>query len=270
MARAAVEAQQMRLLQELATDALRLNTADRLYNEGDVRVASRMYVRLALSRPANLNTVAARQRLAKLADEAREKLKEIDGQLAVEERILSPSDSFGPDGPPTPEQLAARQEAQVTAAFDQYDELAEQYSGVPAVSREIKTHVAKRRARPEFAMVLNEPEAKVLWESGQEHENDDHLCCAYWVYKRAARLVPAPSAERARARLAEMEKDPQIVASAETCRELQICHKIYNRAQKLAKVKPARAKELFAEIVGRAPEDSEVYRAAREHVEQME
>ena len=51
--------------------------------------------------------------------------------------------------------------------------------------------------------------------------------------------------------------------AAEACRDLQECHKLYNRAKMLAEAKPTRAAELFAQIIERAPEQSEVYRAAR-------
>ena len=67
-----------------------------------------------------------------------------------------------------------------------------------------------------------------------------------------------------------MKQDPRIVASAEACRELQQCHKIYNRAKKLISPRPTRAKELFAQIVARAPEDSQLYRAARAHLDEMQ
>ena len=124
----------------------------------------------------------------------------------------------------------------------------------------------KLRRQPEYASVLNELAAKSLWELGQEHERDDQLCCAYWVYKRAAELTPAPSAVLAKNRFAELDKDPQVVASAEKCRTLQWCHQAYLRADRLLELKPERATELFAEIVSRAPKDSEVYREAKKHV----
>ena len=66
-----------------------------------------------------------------------------------------------------------------------------------------------------------------------------------------------------------MEEDPEIVASAAACRELQECHKIFSRAEKLSKLRQARAKELFAQIVERAPEDSELHRAALLHIQEL-
>jgi len=163
----------------------------------------------------------------------------------------------------------ARWRERVTAAFRQYDQIVEDYREVPAAAKQIKAHVARQRRRPECAVVLNEPEAKALWEVAQQHEADDHGCCAYWVYRQAARLVPAPSASRAAKRLAEMAQDPKLIAAAEECRELQKCHQIYSRAERLIPVEPDRAKELFAQVVQRAPKDSEVYRAAQSHLGQL-
>ena len=62
---------------------------------------------------------------------------------------------------------------------------------------------------------------------------------------------------------------PYYVAAAEACRELQECHTIFNRAGKLMKARPSRAQALFAEIVERAPGDSEVHRAAKKHLQDM-
>ncbi len=264
MARAAAEARQAYLMSQSAGDVARLATADRIYQEGDVRVAGRMYVQVALSRPKNQATAEARQRLVKLADEARQKLGKIDADLVGQGGGLSPGELIGPDGQPT-----APWAGQIAAAFRQYDDLVEDYGRVPVADREIKTHIAKQRRRPEFAAVLNEPEAKALWELGQQHEAKDHACCAYWVYREAARLAPARSARLALERFEQMEQDADAVAAAKACRELRQCHKIYNRAELLIANRPARAKELFAQIVQRAPEDSEIYRAAREHVQRL-
>jgi hypothetical protein len=175
----------------------------------------------------------------------------------------------GAPGPSTPQQLAARREKLVVEAFQEYDQVARPYGGVPAVKSELKKHVAKQRRRDEFAAVLNEPEAKILWEEGQQHERENQQCCAYWVYKQAARLKAARSAALARRRLAEMEEDRGIVASAEACRDLQECHRIYNRAEMLSKHKQEKAKELFAQVVDRAPAESEVHRAALAHLEEI-
>lgn len=269
MARMAAQARQTRLMKEAADADARLATAERLYREGDVRVACRLFVRVALSRPRNESTEKAKQRLTELAEEAKGRLDEIETRLAEKEHAASPGSSLLPGAPPTPEQLAGGWQSGVTEAFRAYDELIEQYGGVPATQRQLKAHVARQRRRAEFAAVLNEPEARALWESGREHEADDHQCCAYWVYRQASRLKPAPSALLAAGRLAEMEQDTQLVAAAESCRQMQQCHKTYNAAKMLIKTKPAKARELFAQIVRKTPQDSQLHRAARQHLREM-
>lgn len=269
MAQAAALAREKDLLRQATTIALQFNAAERAYKEGDVRVASRIYVSLTLKHRRTPVAAKARQRLTQLAEEARKKLEQIDAKLAEKRRLLSPGESSGPGGPPTPQQLAARWERLVVGAFQEYDQLGEGYGRVPEVERELRTQIAKQRRRPEFAAVLNEPEAKTLWEEGQGREQEDEQCCAYWVYKEAAKLAPARSAGLARRRFAEMEEDPEIVASAAACRELQECHKIFSRAEKLSKLRQARARELFAQVVDRAPEDSELHRAALIHIQEM-
>jgi hypothetical protein len=262
-------AREEQLLRQATTSVAQFEAAARAYDQGDVQVASRIYVSLVLRHQGSPQAAEARQKLAQLADEARQKLQQVDSRLDELRNALSPGESAEPGGPPTPQQMAARREKLVVEAFHQYDQVAEDYSGVPEVSGELKKHVASQRRRAEFAAVLNEPEAKTLWEEGQRREQEDQLCCAYWVYKQAANLVPAPSAERARRRFAQMQQDPKIVAAAMACRELQQCHKIYDRAQRLVAARPVRAKELFAEIVARAPADSEVHRAALAQLQEL-
>ena len=83
----------------------------------------------------------------------------------------------------------------------------------------------------------------------------------------AAELVPAPSAQLAGKRFAEMKEDPDILALVKVCRELQWCHATYLRAEQLAEKGSGRARQLFEQIVQRAPNDSEVYRAALSRIE---
>ena len=164
-------------------------------------------------------------------------------------------------------EASAGADSRILAIFCEYDRLITQYGELPAVGTEIKAHVAKLRHQPEYAVILNEPAATALWKRGRQYERDDHLCCAYWAYKAAAELLPAPSAVLASNRFADLAKDPQVVAAAESCRELKWCHQAYLRAERLLKVKPESAKEVFAEIVRRAPEDSEVYLAAKRQIQ---
>jgi len=264
-----------------------------------------IYVRLALRRPPNAATETAKKKLADLQTEARKKLEELDRSLsgagadAGQPTDDKPKDSGaagpkkGSDAAETPDKGPESDEKEtpengaegasdqpgeqgeasdgadgrIVAIFHQYDRLIMKYGDLPVVGPEIKAHVAKLRHQPEYAVILNEPAATVLWKLGRQYERDNHLCCAYWTYKEAAELLPAPSAVLASDRFAELTKSPQVVASAETCRELKWCHKAYLRAERLLKVRPESAKEIFAQIVNRAPEDSEVYRAARRQLQ---
>lgn len=266
LARAAMEARYARLWKESSQAAARLAAADQARKEGDVTVASRMYMSLARATRQSTTAAGAKQRLADLATEAREKLGQIDTRLAEGHDAQSRSRIYVPEGAPVDLQPPLAWEDLVATTFREYDQLAESYGSVPAVKHELSAHVRKQRHRPEFAAVLDEPEARTLWELAQQHEQEDQACCAYWVYRQAARLAPAPSGQRARDRFARMEQDPQLVASAETCRELQECHKLYRRAERLTKARPGRARELFAQIVQRAPDDSEVFRAAKSQI----
>jgi hypothetical protein len=89
------------------------------------------------------------------------------------------------------------------------------------------------------------------------------------LYEEAARKLPAPSAHAAERRLTELKADPQQVAAAEACRSLQWCHQQYRTAERVARVSPRRAKELFEQIVQRAPADSPVHAAARAEIERL-
>lgn len=287
-------ARQQSLLRKADTDAKRLAAADQSLAQGDVRVAGMIYVRLALRRPANPVTETAKQRVAKLRAEARKKLEELDrslsgggGQPATgpkkgSDAAETPGNGAKSDKTETPEngaegasdqpaeqqdEASAGADSRIVAIFRDYDRLIAKYGELPVVGPEIKAHVAKLRHQPEYAVILNEPAATALWKLGRQYERDDHLCCAYWTYKEAAELQPAPSAVLASNRFDELAKKPQVVASAESCRELKWCHQAYLRADRLLKVRPDSAKEIFAEIVRRAPEDSEVYLAAKERMQ---
>lgn len=260
MARAAVEYR--RKMNELRTASAKFSIAEQARQEGNILLASRIYKYYASRRNGGIG-VEAKQRLGELADEARRKLSELDAKLAKEEASFSPSELLGRNG------LSPAWEETVALAFEEYNKLADDYSSVPAVKSELKKHVAAKRRQPYLAAVLNEPKAHTLWQLGQQHEHDGQSCCAYWVYKQAAGLAPAPSAVRASDHFSEMEEDPQLVAAAKACRELRQCHDLYNLAEKIAPHRPDRAKELFTQIVGRAPEESEIHKAARKRVDEM-
>jgi hypothetical protein len=252
---AAAEAQAARLMREIANAAQRLQAGDRAYQEGDVRLAGRIYVGLAGSRRPDPITLQARERLTRLAHMAREELDQVDAKLVPTPRM--------PDGSahaPSPDPLPADR---VQEAFQDYDEILAKYANVPLAKREITAHVARQRRQPQYAAVLNEQRASQLLELAQHHEQCEELCCAYWVYQDAARLVPAPSALEARARFDCLAADPELIRSAQVCRELRWCHSAFERAEMLVKVKPETARDLYGEILRRAPEDSEIHRAAR-------
>jgi hypothetical protein len=256
---AVAEARQAQLFRSETAAAKRLAAGDRAYEEGDIRLATQIYVRLMASRPPSPSSKSAKERLAKLAEEARQKIKAVDATLAGETSPsrVSPGESANSTAP------ARLAPETILKAFADYDEIASQYGKVPEVKKEITSHVAKQRRQAQYAAVLNESRAKELWELGQQYEKDDERCCAYWAYQEGARLVPAESALRAKERFEEMKKDPEVVEAAKTCRELRRCHEIYRTATILAEVRPDRARELYADILRRAPESSEIYRLAR-------
>ncbi len=266
--RAATAASEKALWEKAQNAAARLKTADQAYDQGDIRTAVRLYVRLAMSRPPNESSLAAKNRLDGLADDARTKQAEIDATLAHGEP--SPGEFLGnQDDPQVVEHLAAWKTT-VETAFQKYQRLVSDYEVVPSLGGKLKMHVDRQRHKPAIAMVLNEPEAKTLLETGLEHEAAGHQCCAYWVYRQAVQLAPAPSAIQAKARLEIVEKVPNIEALAAACREMQRCHQIYARAERALPVNPDRARELFAEVARRAPADSEVCRAAQRHLDERQ
>jgi len=260
MARAAIMARQAQLMKKAATATARLDVAEKAYQDGDLRVASRIYLSLALSRSKVPATAEAKSRLKQLAEEARTKLDAINEKLTAGGSVSSPGNRET-----SPQQWVDL----VTEAFSQYKQLEDNYDDVPVVNREIRTHVAKQRRRPEIAAVLNEPEAASLLEVARQHEKNNEHCCAFWVHERASKLLPAPSAQISRDRLAEMKQDADAVAAAKACRDVRECQIIYHRAELLIDKRPTRAKELFSEIVRRTPEDSEIHRAALKHVEKL-
>jgi hypothetical protein len=267
MARQAAEARLKAALKQAASDGKRLALAEDTYGKGDLEVASRIYVSLALSKPKRDATEKAKQRLRQLAAEARQRLGEVDDTLRLEQTSLSPGELF--DNTSAENRGVVDWQRRVTSAFERYDALLEQYADVPGIGPEIRGHVRKQRLRPECAVVLNEPRALALWELGQQHEANDQGCCAYWVYREARELAPALSARRAEERLAAMEKEPKIVAAAEACRNLQECHRLYERAERLEALRPDRARELYAEIASRTPDDSPLCQASRKRMAEL-
>lgn len=251
---AAAEAQAESLFRQATAAAERLEAGDRARRDGDIRLAATIYVRLARSKPPTEASGEARDRMIGLAADAREELRKIDATLECSDDSSHDS-AHSPQGQVEPEVIRE--------AFRKYDELAAKFASVLAAKREVTAHVVRQRRDPVYAAVLNEPKAKELWELGQQHEKDSELCCAYWVYQDAARLIPAPSAFQAQARFEALKGNPEVVRSAETCREVRWCLNAYQRAGWLGEVNSEKAKQLYAEILRRAPVDSGVYQAAQ-------
>jgi hypothetical protein len=249
--------QQMRLMREAQTDAMRLNVADAARAKGDNQAACRIYLRLAGERTANAATVAARQRLSELDKEARQKLAEVEQRLGKWDN-MSPSDES------ETESLARL--AQCVAEFD---ELADQYGRVPQVGREIKTARAKQMNRPQVRAAIGEPDARQLWDDAQILESEGHVCCAFLLYEEALPMLPAPSARSAHQRLEQLKGDPQNIAAAEACRTMQWCHQQYRLAERVARVAPERARELFVRIVERSPADSTIHAEAQHQLDRL-
>jgi len=262
--RAAAMARRQQSWEQAASRAgPRLDLADKAHARGDIFLAARFYASLARSRPQTPVNDAARQRLEGLAKESRQKLAEIDRQLEEFTREISPGD--WKDKRYWPDDLAET----VDEAFRQYEQVVDDYGAVSAVKRELASHLAKQRRHPNYAAVLNEPEAATLLELAHQHEAEDNACCAYWVYEEAAKLAPAPAALRAADRLAEMKQDRDIVAAAERCRKLQWCHRRFNLAEQLVKVKPEKAIVYYEEIVANSPAESEVHKTAQTRLTEL-
>jgi hypothetical protein len=239
--RADAELRRRLLFRETADNAKRLQAADAAVDEGDIRLATLIYLHIANSRPQNKLTLAARQRLDALGIDARQKLSEFESLLASKENLVQ--------------------------SYDQFEDFVEQYELVPVIGPQIKERLANQQNAAKFVSVLREDEARKLWDMGQAFEQKDEMCCAFLAYEQGEKLKPAASAILAKNRLAKLKEDPTVVAAAATCRELRWCHDAYRRAEELAKKSPEAAKQLFAEIVRRAPGESEVLQAARKRLE---
>lgn len=259
-----VELRQQRLLRKEKSESQQLAAADQALQEGDMEVACLIFVRLALARPTSAITLEAKQRLARLQQQAREELR------AIDERLGDKTGSGALDPAQSPALSDSEFAQQVSTAFQAYDSLSHKYGDIPVVGSEISRHITRQTRRPEYVAVLNEAKAKSLWELGQRYEKEGHACCAYLVFEQATEFVPAPSAQLAQKRLTEMKKVPAIVASVRTCRELQWCHETYLSAERLVATRPGPARGMFEQIVSRAPKDSDVFQAALKQIELLQ
>jgi hypothetical protein len=222
--------------------------------EGDLRLASRLYERLALMRPTTTFNGSAQRRLREIQRAAASELQSIDDELA--NLKLPKSD-------PTGLGLARLDAAAVTVQFELLDLLALEYAGVATVEDKINDRIKRLRKDAKFAEILQEPTAAELWKLGQEYETKGEACCALIVYQQGAAQAPAPSARLARERLTELKANPAVVAAAQRCQLLQRCHETYRKAQVAIEANPERARQYLREIVESAPSDSKIYQDAR-------
>jgi hypothetical protein len=229
--------------------------AQKADSEGDLRTASQLYMKLALRRSPH--TAGAKQRLAQIQSAAGSKWKALEGQLTQISGREAPVSSLHPVG------LDAEQ---VTQVFAEMDKLAEEYAGVATVDNQIEQRLKKLRKDPQYAAVLQEPAAADLWSLAQEYEASQQACCAVVVYEQAAAMKPAPSAERAKARLAVLQADPEVVAATKRCRDLQLCHEHFRRAELIKSHLPDQARDYYSKILAVAPTDTPIYQAAREQI----
>jgi hypothetical protein len=242
---------------KLARNANVFSVAQEAEQQGDEKLAARLYQRLALSRPRTDVTASAQNRLSLIQGAAHSKLQALEDELNA---------ASGRGTLPSALQSTRIDSEKVLKVFAAIDKLAIEYAGVSSIENRIKDRSEVLRKQKQFAAILNEPVAKQLWTLGQKHENDQKRCCAFLVYEQAANLTPAPSAEQAAARLKQMQADAAIVAEARTCRNLQLCHEKYQRALSLKSSLPGRAREYFSQILEVAAPDSSIHQAAREQL----
>ena len=221
---------------------LRMKYGAQARQEGKMRLAATLYMRVALTVPHDKNHAAAKKALGEMADEGRKAMKAAEDLLT---------------------------EGKTVEAFERLDYLKWAYEDVPRVNHEIAERVNKLHGDPRYQAALNEPQAAKLLADGRKHEHDNEACCAYLNYEAATELLPAASAKQAAERLAELKKDPEVVAAAEECRCLRKCHHTFHTAELLKKSVPNRAEELFKQILAESPRDSEVHRCAAEELAKL-
>jgi hypothetical protein len=224
-------------------------------SKGDLQAAAALYQRLALRRPPHSASKMAQESLKAIQSDALAKLAAGETQLAE----LNAS----PNGALRSVDLDA---AQVTQVFEQFDQIALEYAGVPSVDNKIADRINKLRREARYARILNEPAAAELWAIGKELEQKGEACCAFVVYEQAGAFYPAPSAALAKSRLAKLASDAAVVESVRLCRELQVCHENYAKAQEIQIISPKKARDYYVSIVEIAPPDTSVHIAAREQL----
>lgn len=234
--------------QRLGSEKVRLAAADRALAEGKRTVAINLYLQLAASRSRTTFTNTARERIATLQSEARQQ------HDALQERLSS---------------SLSQQPEKVASIFVEYRALANEYARLPEVRKEIKRQLNRHRRDPAVTAILNEPAAAQLVAEAVQMESQGQICCAYQCYLEAEKLLPAASAVSARDRLAELTTNPQVVADAQRCADLQWCHRKFQQAERLVADHPEKARELFAQILLRAAPDTTIHNAASQRIARL-
>ncbi|MCI0361320.1 MAG: hypothetical protein L0211_22790, partial [Planctomycetaceae bacterium] len=251
---AAAQKREAALAKAVSTGRTLWQLAQDAEKEADLRLASRLYQRLALMRPKTTFNGEAQGRLRDIQGRAAEKLQTLDDELA--NLKLPKSD-------PTGLALAKIDAVAVASTFELLDALALEYAGVVTVEDKINDKIKRLKKDAKFAEILQEPTAAELWKLGQEYEEKGEPCCALLVYQQGADLAPAPSARLARERLKELQANKHVVAAAERCQLLQRCHETYRKAQVAIEANPDRARQYLREIIESAPTDTKIYQDAR-------
>lgn len=254
MAAQAAAVRRRRILRNAQTNADRLRAADKALGEGDVRLACRVYLRVAADRSLDSSVQTARQRLAELKTEATARHTEVLNRLA--KWLARPKDE-----PWTDEEAA-----QVSECMSGFAKLAKRYGEVPGIGKTIKSTLSTHLKKPQVRAAINEPIARRMLNSGRQLEAEDHVCCAMQAYEEAVAQLPAPSAQEAQRRLQLLSMDPENVKAADICRDLKWCHRKYRLAELLAKGEPDKACELFGKIIERSPADSAIHSAAEKQL----
>jgi len=246
-----------RAIKKNETVKARLETADRALKKGDVSLAAALYRRVAKSRPKNRLTSKALGRIKRLQSEANKKLYFVSNKL---ERIRISSEP-SKDGKPW--------QQVVRDCFEEGHKLRKKYRSVPISGRKIANTMNRLRNVSLYKEALHEPEAAKLLAEAKKLEADDKVCCAFYIYRETAKLVPAPSALVAMRRFKTLGNNKLVVKAAIKCRELQWCHRTYRKAESMAKILPAKAKVLFTKVVDRSPRDSRIHVEARQQIAKL-
>lgn len=245
----------------------KLEAANQARKAGNNRLAGILYKRIVTTAALDRGQRdAAQKALDEMKGEALKRLAVIEKQLNVEQ-ARRPSRKLKPiyaDVSPEDQEL-------ILGAFDNLEGLAREYQGVPETGKLLTKRLQELREEPRFAAALREPRAAMFLAQGNTYEKAKQPCCAMLCYEEAALSLPAASARQAGERLAELRRDPDLVAAANRCRTLRACHELYARARGWQKTRDgaSQARLLYEQVLATAPAGSKVTVAARERLRQL-